>query len=249
MASPGFKVEKSLSITIFWLEPNRIKDAAMNNHSFDCVEIDPETPVKNVVIWLHGLGADGHDFEPIVPGLQIPDDFAVRYVFPHAPMRPVTINAGMVMRAWYDIADLDGGADIEGIYDSAELLRTLIQYEMNSGIASERIVLAGFSQGGAIALHTGLRFEKPLAGILALSTYSPTVNRLTQERSDANRTIPIMMAHGQHDPMIPIAAAHSTRKELANLKYTIQWHEYPMQHEVCEEEIRDIGAWLATVME
>jgi phospholipase/carboxylesterase len=214
----------------------------------DCIEINPKTPATHVVIWLHGLGADGHDFEAIVPELELPEELAVRYVFPHAPMRPVTINAGMVMRAWYDIVELARKVDTDGVYASAALLRALVQRELDRGIASDHIVLAGFSQGGAIVLHTGLRYDKPLAGILALSTYSPTINTLAQERSTANLKIPIMMAHGRHDPVIPLSAATAAHKALADLQYAVQWHEYPMAHQVCTEEIREIRAWLVGIM-
>jgi phospholipase/carboxylesterase len=217
----------------------------MQAQFLDCVEIDPRRRAEYAVIWLHGLGADGHDFEPIVPELRIPEDLPIRFVFPHAPKRPVTINAGMVMRAWYDILDLETRkVDMQAVQESSELLRDLIERETAAGIASDRIVLAGFSQGGAIALHTGLRYEKPLAGILALSTYSPSVGSLAKERSEANTGISILMAHGQYDPVIPISAAISTRDALTQMKYSIQWQAYPMQHEVCIEEISVIRAWL-----
>ena len=222
----------------------------MTNRHLECVEIDPQTAPAYVVIWLHGLGADGHDFEAIVPHLDLPASIPVRYVFPHAPMRAVTINGGMVMRAWYDILDLNVSrkADVDSIHESSALLADLIQRELDAGIPSDHIVLAGFSQGGAIVLQTGLRYEKPLAGILALSTYSPTVAGLAAERSPVNRNIPIMMAHGEYDPVIPLSIAVSTRDELLKLDYAVQWHAYPMQHEVCIEEIREIGSWMCKVM-
>lgn len=216
----------------------------------DHVEINPDEPPAYVVIWLHGLGADGHDFEGIVPELQLPDDLPIRYVFPHAPIRPVTINGGMMMRAWYDILDMDVSrrVDIDNILESSEQLKTFIEHELDAGTPSNRILLAGFSQGGAIVLHTGLRYEKPLAGIMALSTYSPTVDTLEKERSAANQNIPLMMAHGTHDPVLPISNAVDTRKELLRLNYQVPWHEYPMAHQVCMEEIRDIRAWMMGVM-
>lgn len=217
----------------------------MQANFLDSVEINPKRRAEYAVIWLHGLGADGHDFEPIVPELGIPESVPIRFVFPHAPKRPVTINGGMVMRAWYDILDLGTRkVDLQAIHESSGLLRRLIEREMAAGIASDRIVLAGFSQGGAIALHTGLRYEQPLAGILALSTYSPSVGSLAQDRSEANARIPILMAHGRHDPVIPISAAISTRDALTQLNYSIQWQAYPMQHEVCMEEISAIRTWL-----
>ena len=222
----------------------------MTSELLECVEMDPGPKPAWVVIWLHGLGADGHDFEAIVPELQLPESLPVRYVFPHAPMRPVTINMGMVMRAWYDILEMDVSrkVDVDTIVESSDLLRNLIQRELDSGIPSERILLAGFSQGGAIVLHTALRYEKPLAGILALSTYLPTVATLKAERSDANRETAIMMAHGKHDPMIPIINAEKTREALIRMDYSVQWREYPMEHQVCMEEIRDIRTWMLEIM-
>lgn len=215
-----------------------------------CVEITPDSPPAYAVIWLHGLGADGHDFEAIVPELDIDPSLPVRWVFPNAPMRPVTINGGMVMRAWYDIreADLSRGVDTDGIHESSRLLTHLIQKEIDAGIPSDRIVLAGFSQGGVIVLHTGLRHATPLAGILALSTYCPTVTDLAAERSDSNLTTPILMAHGRFDPLIPISIAAQTRDALVKLDYSLQWREYPMQHEVCMQQLHDISAWMRTVM-
>ena len=209
----------------------------MTSELLECVEINPKKEPAYVVIWLHGLGADGHDFEAIVPELRLPESLPIRYVFPHAPTRPVTINMGMVMRAWYDILEMDVSrkVDVDTIVESSELLRNLIQRELDAGIPSERILLAGFSQGGAIVLHTALRYEKPLAGLLALSTYLPTVDSLAAERSDANRHIPILMAHGKHDPMIPLINAENTRETLTRRGYTIQWHTYPMEHQVCME--------------
>ncbi len=217
----------------------------MTSQFLECVEINPKRRAEYAVIWLHGLGADGHDFEPIVPELGLPESLAVRFVFPHAPQRPVTINAGMVMRAWYDILDLaTRKVDLQAVHESSGQVRRLIERETSAGMASDRIVLAGFSQGGAIALHTGLRYEKSLAGILALSTYSPTIGTLAAERTQANAAIPILMAHGQYDPVIPMAAAESTRDALIGLKYAVQWQAYPMQHEVCLAEIGAIRTWL-----
>jgi len=223
----------------------------MTSELLECVEINPEKEPAYVVIWLHGLGADGHDFEAIVPELRLPESLPVRYLFPHAPTRPVTINMGMVMRAWYDILEMDVSrkVDVDTIVESSSLLRDLIQRELDAGIPSERILLAGFSQGGAIVLHTALRYEKPLAGLSALSTYLPTVDCLAAENSDANRHIPILMAHGKHDPMIPIINAENTREALTRLGYTIQWHTYPMGHQVCMEEIHDIRTWMLEIMQ
>jgi phospholipase/carboxylesterase len=213
----------------------------------DGIEITTSEPPGLTVIWLHGLGADGHDFEPIVPelGLRIP----VRFVFPHAPVRPVTINGGMAMRAWYDILGFDRQAaeDAEGIRTSAAAVTKLIDRELARGMASDRIVLAGFSQGGAIALQTALREPRPLAGVLALSTYLPLRATLAAERSAANSGLPIFMAHGTADPVLPLTLAESSRRTLEALGYEVEWHAYPMPHSVCVEEISAIGAWLAAL--
>ena len=216
----------------------------------DCLEINPDSDPVASVIWLHGLGADGYDFEPIIHELGLPKSLPLRFVFPHAPERPVTINAGMVMRAWYDVLppSFAEQVDMEGIVESSELLRELIGRELHSGFSSERILLAGFSQGGAVALHTGLTYEKRLAGIMGLSTYLPSIERVVKESTGANKDIPIMMAHGSMDSMIPIAKALGTKQELSRLGYSILWHDYPMQHEVCREEINDIRAWLVEAL-
>lgn len=208
------------------------------------IVIDPPQPPELTVIWLHGLGADGHDFEPIVA--ELPLDAAVRFVFPHAPLRPVTINGGLSMRAWYDIAAIGPGAaeDEAGILDSAAALRGLIDREAAAGVDPARIVLAGFSQGGAIALWTALTEPRPLAGVLALSTYLPLAARLAAEREPANRRLPIWMAHGREDAMIPLRLAANSRDRLRAWGYGVDWHAYPMPHGVCAEEIADIGAWL-----
>lgn len=212
--------------------------------------IEPPEPATAAVIWLHGLGADGSDFEPIVPELGDAVTRSVRYVFPHAPQRAVTINAGMVMRAWYDIADTDIArrADEEGVRASAALLEGLVEEECGKGIATERIVLAGFSQGGAIALHTGLRYARPLAGILALSTYLPLEQAAVEERHAANRDVPVFLAHGSQDPVIPLALSEHSRRLLVDQGYRVECHTYPMPHSVCAEEIRDIAAWLERVL-
>jgi phospholipase/carboxylesterase len=213
----------------------------------DSIEITTGTAPGLAVIWLHGLGADGHDFEPIVPelGLRVP----VRFVFPNAPVRPVTINAGMSMRAWYDVLGFNGTAneDAAGITASAAAITALIDREIERGIPSHRIVIAGFSQGGAIALHTALREPRPLAGILALSTYLPLARTVAAERSEANARVPIFMAHGTADNVLPLALGESARRTLEALDYAVDWHAYPMAHSVCSEEIGAIGAWLAAL--
>jgi phospholipase/carboxylesterase len=203
------------------------------------------------VIWLHGLGADGHDFEPIVPELRLDPGLNIRFIFPHAPMMPVTINQGFVMRAWFDIrtADISAEADEKGIRASAEMVSELVDAEIASGIAPERIVLAGFSQGGAIVLHAGLRHDKKLAGIIALSTFLPLAESLQKEKSATNDGIPILLAHGSADPVVPVALAYETRAALENGGYEVEWHEYKgMAHSVSEQEIFHLAEWLEKVL-
>ena len=215
----------------------------------ESVQIESAPSPDAAVIWLHGLGADGHDFEPVVPELRLPPRLRVRFVFPHAPLRPVTINMGMRMRAWYDILQMGGGEEDEaGVRASQALLQALIEREKHRGVDPRRIVLAGFSQGGAIVLQTGLRHAERLAGILALSTYLPLAGKLAAERSAANRDLPVFMAHGTHDPMIGIPRARESRAALETLGYPVQWKEYAMAHSVCGEEIDDIAAWLLRLL-
>ena len=215
----------------------------------EAIEIESAPSPDAAVLWLHGLGADGHDFEPVVPQLQLPRALRVRFVFPHAPVRPVTLNMGMHMRAWYDIAQLGGGAeDAAGIRASQAQLEALIARERARGVATGRIVLAGFSQGGAIALHTGLRQAERLAGILALSTYLPLAGTIATEHAAANLGAPLFMAHGRFDDIIPIERARQSRAALEALGCKVDWHEYPMPHAVCAEEIADIAAWLRAVL-
>jgi phospholipase/carboxylesterase len=222
--------------------------------SSDTVEIETgqQAPVGSV-IWLHGLGADGHDFEPIVPELRLPETLPLRFVFPHAPVRPVTLNGGMSMRAWYDIISLDrdGPVDATGIRDSAAMLTALIDREQQRGVQAARIVIAGFSQGGAIALHTALRHPEPLAGLMALSTYLPMPDALQAEVAGSgagdNRDMPIFMAHGSFDPVLPMQLGRSSADLLLAAGYDVQWHDYPMAHGVCAQEIADIRSWLLSV--
>lgn len=210
--------------------------------------LDVETGARPTaaVIWLHGLGADGHDFEPIVPELELPEALPVRFVFPHAPPQPVTINGGAVMRAWYDVYSLGGvrREDDAGVRRSQASVEALVARERARGVPAARIVLAGFSQGGAIALQTGLRHPERLAGIMALSTYLPLASTLAAEASAANRAVSIFMAHGLHDSLIPIERARLSRDTLRTAGYDVEWHEYPMEHAVCAEEIAAIAAWL-----
>jgi phospholipase/carboxylesterase len=214
----------------------------------DAIELETAKNPTASVIWMHGLGADGNDFAPIVPALGLPGA-AIRFVFPHAPIQPVTINGGMRMRAWYDVTD--GGLrreDESGVRASQTLVEALIAREKQRGTAASRLVLAGFSQGGAIALQTGLRHPERIAGIMALSTYLPIAEKLSAEASAANRDVPIYMAHGSFDPIVPLARAEQSRALLQSLGYAVQWREYPMPHSVCAEEVAEIGAWLSTVL-
>ena len=208
-----------------------------------CLEVGAEN-ADFAVIWLHGLGADGHDFEPIVPELEL--SLAIRFIFPHAPEIPVSINNGMVMPAWYDIksAQINQLEDKEGIERSQQAVLALIENEIKRGIPSDKIILAGFSQGGAIALHTGLRYQKSLAGIMGLSTYLPLTDTLEKEIHPANRETPILQMHGLYDQIIPLALAENTSTILQQFGYTSEFHTYPMEHSVCVEEIADISKWI-----
>ena len=215
----------------------------------ECIEIETGPAPKSSVIWMHGLGADGGDFVPIVHELALPSD-PIRFVFPHAPMRAVTINGGYVMRAWYDIksSDLVRREDEQGLRESSGQIEALIARENRRGSAAGRVVLAGFSQGGAIALFAGLRYTERLAGIMALSTYAPLLDKLSAERHPSNSKVPIFMAHGTHDPIVALSRASASNAALVNMGYSPVWKEYPMPHSVCAEEIRDIGAWLQLVL-
>lgn len=216
----------------------------------ESLEIETAPNPDAAVVWMHGLGADGHDFEPIVPELGLPTSIRVRFVFPHAPLRPVTINQGHVMRAWYDVRALAGvrREDEAGVRQSARQIEALLVRERQRGIVPDRLVLAGFSQGGAMALHVGLRYADRLAGILALSCYLPLASTLDTEPSPANRDVPIFWAHGLHDPMLPLAMAEQGREQLAALGYRIEWHQYPIPHSVSAEEIADVARWLERVL-
>lgn len=215
----------------------------------DTIDVTTRPTVEASVIWLHGLGADGHDFEPIVPELVRPHWPGLRFVFPHAPVQPVTINAGMRMRSWYDIVSLDFSQpreDANGVRASIAAVEALIAREGERGIPPERVVLAGFSQGGAITLATGLRREAPLAGLVALSCYLPLAAATAAEMTETARRQPLFMAHGRQDPVVPFAAGRASSERLAQLGMQLTWHDYPMQHGVCAEEIRDLGDWLDT---
>ena len=211
------------------------------------VELEPASAPVAVVIWLHGLGADGHDFEAIVPALQLPEDLPVRFVFPHAPEIAITAFGGQRARAWFDF-DPAGGTDQPGLERSALQILDLIQNEIDNGMPSERIVLAGFSQGGVMAFHTALHHPKPLAGILALSTFLVEGGKLDSSSAEVNRKIPILMCHGQQDTVLPMALGQSSLVNLQNAGYNVEWHEYPMGHEVCLEEIGEISRWFQAVL-
>lgn len=213
------------------------------------IEINAPAGARHSIIWLHGLGADGHDFEGIVPELQLTQQPHIRFVFPNAPVQPVTINGGMKMRAWYDIFEINQRleVDINGICRSASAIGQLIDRETAQGIPAHRIVLAGFSQGGTIALQAGLQYPQKLAGIIALSTYLPPVEQLAAHRLAFNRSTPILIAHGVFDPVIAIKYGKMTYHDLANAGYAPQWHEYEMAHTVCPEEIRHVSAFIDTL--
>lgn len=215
--------------------------------SADAVILNPPQAANAAVIWLHGLGADGYDFVPIVQELRLPQDAYVRFIFPHAHPRPVTINNGYVMRAWYDIKAIGGTGpeDEAGIRESQQVVEDLIARELQQGIAAQRIVLAGFSQGGAIALQTGLRYQEvALGGILALSTYLPLRESLSAEASSTNRDIPILMCHGTQDGIVSLQMGETSRDAMTQLGFAVDWRTYPMQHQVCPQEIDDISQWL-----
>jgi phospholipase/carboxylesterase len=220
------------------------------HRSRDAIVMTPATPPTASVIWLHGLGADGTDFVPLVPELGLPDNVAPRFVFPNAPVRPVTANNGKAMSAWYDvyIFDVKNWEDAAGIRESAALVQGLIDGERAAGISAARIVLAGFSQGGAIALQAGLRYAQPLAGILALSTFLPQAATVAAEASPANHAIPILMCHGRRDPILPLELAHKSLETLIAQGYSPRLLEYPMEHTLCAEEVVAISQWLAQVL-
>ncbi len=210
------------------------------------IELTTGPDPKGTVIWMHGLGADGWDFVTIVKELQLPEDMPLRFIFPHAPVRPVTINNGQAMRAWYDISmmELERLPDERGIRESQKQIEALLEREYSRGVASDKIVLAGFSQGGAIALQTGLRHAKPLGGILALSTYLTLAESLAAEASAVNKQIPILMVHGTEDPIIPLTLAEQSRNTLESNGYSVRWLDFPMPHSVCMEEVEAVADWL-----
>ncbi|HDP88870.1 MAG TPA: carboxylesterase [Thioalkalivibrio sp.] len=214
--------------------------------SLEFLTVDTGTQPTACIVWLHGLGADGHDFEPIVPELDLPPDLSVRFLFPHAPVMPVTINGGLAMRAWYDFESLDFGLgeNAEHIRASTERVTALIDAQREGGIQAERIIVAGFSQGGVIALHAGIGYRERLGGVLALSTYLPLAEELEARMGLASRGLPVFMAHGHHDEIIPISIGHQARNWLKDRGFALEAHDYPMGHSVCAEEIAAVSHWL-----
>ncbi|MBU3005008.1 alpha/beta hydrolase [Paraglaciecola arctica] len=218
----------------------------MSQQALPYVEVNPDVKAKATVIWLHGLGDSGNGFAPIVPDLKLPSELGIRFVFPHAPTRPVTINNGMLMRAWYDITSLDFNhrADSQGVKESSAFVANLIEQEIAQGIPANKIVLAGFSQGGVIALHLGTRYEKTLAGIMSMSSYMSEPEKLKEEAHSANKNTPIFVAHGSHDDVVPVFMGNAAFKVLQSNGYQVTWHEYAMQHNVCMQQLNDISSWL-----
>jgi phospholipase/carboxylesterase len=214
------------------------------------VEISPTTAARASIIWLHGLGADGYDLADIVSQLNFPAHLGIRSLFPHAPIRPITLNNGYPMRGWYDILGLDkhSNEDEQGIYAAEQSIHALIAHEESRGIPSHRIILMGFSQGGALALYSALRYPKTLGGVAALSAYLPIASTLTATANPTNKTIPILLAHGTKDMLVPYEFGEHARESLEKLHYTVQWHTYPMEHNICSQEIEDISTWLQSIL-
>jgi len=219
----------------------------MTSRPLDCIEVQTAVPCEHAVIWLHGLGASGHDFEPIVPALELLSRPGVRFLFPHAPVRPITVNGGASMRAWYDISSIDFESrdqDAQGIHDSSAAIDQLIQTEIDGGIPAEHITLAGFSQGGAIALYCGLLSKHRLGGILALSTYLPLQAEVLPRIDETRRDVPVFMAHGSADEVIPLRVAEQSRAALEASGVPLAFRTYPIPHSVSAEEVADISVWL-----
>ena len=219
-------------------------------NKLDYVDVHPNSKPDACVVWLHGLGADGYDFADVIPSLNLPEHHQIRFIFPHAPQRPITINSGMMMPGWYDILGLtlNDPHDEKGIKESEQLLFLLLQDIFASGIPSNRVILMGFSQGGALALHTALRFPQTLGGVASLSAYLPLASLLPQERHAANATIPIFIAHGMADPVVPYLMGLHACQQLENLGYQVQWHAYPILHTVCLPELADISHWIQRIL-
>lgn len=219
-------------------------------NNLSSIEVEENPPVNKSIIWLHGLGADGSDFVPLIPELQLPPSLGIRFIFPHAPVMPVTINNSYEMRAWFDIyaLDINSKIDTQGINRSVTSIEQLISAEINRGIDTRHIIIAGFSQGATVALMTALQYEKPLGGVIALSGYLPMADTLFKNATDANRQLPIFLAHGTEDPIVPYALGKATYAALKQANYPISWHSYPMPHSVCGEEILAISQWIQKVL-
>ena len=235
-----------MTATLYAMESRKSAPGQDSGSQLEFIEVNTGPAPAFAVIWLHGLGADGHDFEPIVPYLGLPREMQVRFIFPHALMRPVTINGGAVMRAWYDIIEfsLDRNQDKAGILDSENRVCALIDAEIRRGIPASRIVLAGFSQGGAMAMQVGLVYPQRLAGIMALSAYLLTPENLQAGRELANADTPVFIGHGSQDPVVPMFLGQAMRSALQQRGWNVEWHDYPIPHSVSQEEIADIGRWL-----
>lgn len=234
-----------MAATLYAMDTSKSAHKTDSGQLLEYLEVSTAESPEYSVIWMHGLGADGHDFEPIVPYLGLPAGLAVRFIFPHALMRPITINGGAVMRAWYDIIEISTsrGQDEAGILHSAEKIHALIDHEIERGIPASKIILAGFSQGGAMALHVGVRYPQKLAGIMVLSGYLLFPERLQDEISEANSATPVFIGHGTADPMVPIALGEAVRSTLQSGNWPVEWHSYPIPHSVSQAEIVDIGRW------
>lgn len=235
-----------MTATLYAMDNSNSAHNENSGELLDYVEVTTADNPSYSVIWLHGLGADGHDFEPIVPFLGLSPGTSVRFIFPHALMRPVTVNGGAVMRAWYDIIEISSskGQDESGIRHSAGKVRALIDFEVSRGIPASRIILAGFSQGGAMALHVGLRYPEKLAGIMALSAYLLFPERLQSEASKANSRTPVFIGHGTQDPVVPFPLGQAVVSALQAGSWPVEWHSYPIPHSVSQPEISDIGGWM-----
>ncbi|MGB7452216.1 MAG: dienelactone hydrolase family protein [Lysobacterales bacterium] len=235
-----------MTATLYAMDNSNSAHNENSGELLDYVEVTTADNPSYSVIWLHGLGADGHDFEPIVPFLGLSPGTSVRFIFPHALMRPVTVNGGAVMRAWYDIIEISSrkGQDESGIRHSAGKVRALIDFEVSRGIPASKIILAGFSQGGAMALHVGLRYPEKLAGIMALSAYLLFPERLQSEASKANSRTPVFIGHGTQDPVVPFPLGQAVVSALQAGSWPVEWHSYPIPHSVSQPEISDIGGWM-----
>jgi phospholipase/carboxylesterase len=245
---PGAPICRAIAAVRAFVRLSRDEERCMP--AVETIEVETGKNPTGSVIWMHGLGADGHDFEPIVPELVRPQERALRFVFPNAPVQPVTINGGYAMRAWYDIVGFDRHAaqDERGIRASDAVVRELVGREVGRGTPAHRIALAGFSQGGAMALFTGMRHPHRLAGVMALSCYMLLAPTLATERSSASLETPIFLAHGTQDAIVPALLGEETRRLLEGLDYRVEWHVYPMAHAVCAEEVVHIGDWLRRVL-